>query len=66
MQASLFDLENRYDQLSKLKDPLVELNHVIDWSLFAALLAETTKKPRKSPAGVSSSGSLEFHAVFGT
>jgi len=51
MQASLFDLENRYDQLNKLKDPLVELNYVIDWSLFADLLAETTKKPRKSPAG---------------
>ena len=25
MQSSFFDLENRYDQLSKLKDPLVEL-----------------------------------------
>ena len=26
MQLSFFDLGNRYDQLSKLKDPLVELN----------------------------------------
>lgn len=51
MQLSLFDLSNRYDQLSKLKDPLVELNHVIDWNLFADLLAETTMKPRKSAAG---------------
>ena len=51
MQISLFDLENRYDQLKKLKDPLVELNHVIDWNLFAYPLAETTKKPRKSLAG---------------
>mgnify|MGYP000226976691 CR=1 FL=1 len=51
MQISLFDLENRYAQLNKLKDPLVELNHVIDWDLFADLLAETTKKPRKSSAG---------------
>ncbi|MDP1557699.1 MAG: hypothetical protein Q8L82_02105, partial [Nitrosomonas sp.] len=33
-----FDLGNRYDQLSKLKDPLVELNRVIDWNLFADLL----------------------------
>lgn len=51
MQLGFFDLDNRYDQLSKLKDPLVELNRVIDWNLFADLLAETTTKPRKSAAG---------------
>ena len=42
MQSGFFDLDNRYDQLSKLKDPLVELNQIIDWRLFADLLAETT------------------------
>ncbi|MDP1558931.1 MAG: hypothetical protein Q8K59_11500 [Nitrosomonas sp.] len=31
MQLSFFDPGNRQDQLSKLKDPLVELNRVIDW-----------------------------------
>jgi len=51
MQPGFFDLDNRYDQLSKLKDPLVELNRVVDWNLFADLLAETTAKPRKSAAG---------------
>ena len=51
MQLGFFDLDNRYDQLSRLKDPLVELNRVIDWNLFADLLAETTTKPRKSAAG---------------
>lgn len=51
MQLSFFDLENRYEQLSRLKDPLEELNRMIDWNLFADLLKETTKKPRKSAAG---------------
>jgi len=51
MQLSFFDLGNRYDQLSKLKDLRVELNRVIDWNLFAALLRETTTKARKSAAG---------------
>lgn len=51
MQFGFFDLGNRYDQLSKLKDTLVELNRVIDWNLFADLLAETTTKSRKSAAG---------------
>ena len=51
MQLSFFDLENRYEQLSKLKDPLEELNHMIDWNLFADLLRETITKPRKSAAG---------------
>lgn len=51
MQASFFDLENRYAQLNKLRDALIELNHVIDWNLFADLLSEKAKKPRKSSAG---------------
>ena len=51
MQLGFFDLDNRYAQLSKLNDPLEELNRIIDWNLFADLLAETTTKPRKSGAG---------------
>lgn len=51
MQLSFFDLENRYDQLSKLKDPLEELSRMIDWNLFSDLLKEATIKPRKSAAG---------------
>lgn len=51
MQLGFFVLYNWYGQLSKLKDPLVELNRIIDWNLFADLLAETTAKPRRSTAG---------------
>ena len=29
MQSSFFDLDNRYEQLNKLRDPLVELNRVM-------------------------------------
>lgn len=51
MQSSFFDLDNRYAQLSKLRDPLVELNRVIDWELFRAPLSKIAQKPRKSAAG---------------
>jgi len=51
MQSSFFDLDNRYAQLNKLRDPLVELNRVIDWELFRAPLTKLTEKPRKSAAG---------------
>lgn len=51
MQLGFSDLDNRYAQLSKLNDPLEELNCIIDWNLFADLLAETTTKSRKSEAG---------------
>lgn len=51
MQSSFFDLDNRYAQLNKLRDPLIELNWVIDWELFRAPLSVLTSKPRKSAAG---------------
>ena len=51
MQSSFFDLDNRYAQLNKLRDPLVELNRVIDWELFRAPLSVLSEKPRKSAAG---------------
>lgn len=51
MQSSFFDLDNRYAQLNKLRDPLVELNRVIDWELFRVPLSKLSEKPRKSAAG---------------
>jgi len=51
MQSSFFDLDNRYAQLNKLRDPLVELNEVIDWELFRAPLSTIATVPRKSAAG---------------
>lgn len=51
MQSSFFDLDNRYAQLSKLRDPLIELNRVIDCELFRSTLSKIADKPRKSAAG---------------
>lgn len=51
MQSSFFDLDNRYEQLNKLRDPLLELNLVIDWELFRAPLLKLAEKPRKNAAG---------------
>jgi len=50
MQSSFFDLDNRYAQLSKMRDPLLELNRVIDWALFVTL-STIAEMPSKSAAG---------------
>ena len=39
MQASFFDLDNRYASLSKSRDPLERLDKAIDWEIFRATLA---------------------------
>jgi len=51
MQSSFFDLDNRYAQLIQLRDPMIELNRVIDWELFCSILSTIAEKPRKSAAG---------------
>ena len=51
MQSSFFDLDNRYAQLNKMRDPLIELNRVIDWEIFRFPLLTIAEKPRKSAAG---------------
>ena len=51
MQSNFFDLDNRYAQLSKMRDPLIELNRVIDWELFRSTLSTIAEKPRKSAVG---------------
>jgi transposase, IS5 family len=51
MQLSFFDLENRYNHLSKSGDPLERLNRAIDWELFRSTLEQVDNKERKSGAG---------------
>jgi IS5 family transposase len=51
MQPSFFDLDNRYAQLSKLRDPLERLSAVIDWELFRPIIERMDNKARKSAAG---------------
>jgi IS5 family transposase len=49
MQSNFFDLDNRYAQL--IKDPLVSINQIIDFSMFEPLLLQIDNKARKSKAG---------------
>lgn len=48
--SSFFDLENRYDLLDELGDPLLRLDAVIDWELFREVLKGLDKFERKSVA----------------
>ena len=47
----LFDLDNRYAQLSLAGDPLEQLNAVMDWKIFLPLLEKAFFRERKSEAG---------------
>jgi hypothetical protein len=50
-QPGFFDLMDRANKLTKLGDPLVALNHNINWEAFRSDLATLRQKDRKSSAG---------------
>ena len=50
-QPSFFDEADRLAKLTKLNDPLVELQRYIDFELFRPQLSEVFAKERKSAAG---------------
>jgi len=53
-QMGFFDLSDRYASLDAKKDPLLEINAVVPWEEFRALLEPVWRKPeneRKSNAG---------------
>jgi len=50
-QCNFFDLENRYDLLDEIGDPLLRLDVVIDWELFREVLKGLDKVERRSAAG---------------
>lgn len=51
MQSGFFDLQNRYQKLSELGDPLEVINQVVDWERFRPVLKKALKKSRKNNAG---------------
>ena len=51
MQPGFFDLDERYQQLEKLGDPLPKLAEVVDWEGFRSVLEKVYQKERKSNAG---------------
>src|SRR4030067_892573 len=50
-QPGFFDLAERHDKLTQMRDPLVVLKKEIDWEAFRADLAKMHEKNRKSAAG---------------
>jgi IS5 family transposase len=50
-QLGFFDLSNRYEKLTQMKDPLEKLNTVINWKQFLPLINRAFDKQRKSNAG---------------
>src|SRR6266566_1205116 len=51
LQSGFFDLQNRFNKLDQLGDPLKALNAVIEWSVFEPILAKGLAKEKKSNAG---------------
>ncbi len=43
-ESSLFDKAERLEELHAMGDPLARLDEVIDWSLFAPVLARLPKE----------------------
>ena len=50
-QPGFFDLAERHDKLTQMRDPLVVLKKEVDWEAFRADLAKMHEKDRKSAAG---------------
>ena len=50
-QPGFFDFEQRCDQLSSKRDPLVALDQTIDWELFRPILERVRDKDRKNNSG---------------
>ena len=50
-QPGFFDLDNRYESISKLGDPLEMLGQAIPWETFRPVLSKALGKLKKSNAG---------------
>ena len=50
-QPGFFDLDNRYESISKLGDPLEVLGRAIPWEAFRPVLSKALHKFKKSNAG---------------
>jgi hypothetical protein len=46
MQPGFFDLDNRHQKLDE-KDPLIQLNQLIDWEQFRVSLKPIRSGPKK-------------------
>jgi len=51
MQIGFFDVEKRYKQLNKLKDPLLVLSRLINFEIFRETIEKGLAKERKDNSG---------------
>lgn len=51
MQIGFFDVEKRYKQLDKLKDPLLVLSNLINFEMFRETIEKGLEKERKDNSG---------------
>lgn len=51
MQLGFFDTNKRYEQLNKLKDPLLVLSSLIDFEIFREVIEKGLEKKRKNNSG---------------
>lgn len=51
MQTGLFDIHDRFGKLDKNEDPLLQLDHLINWEQFRPMLEQIRKKKTKSSPG---------------
>ena len=63
-QPGFFDLDERYQSLSKCGDPLEVLDKEIPWQSFRSTLKKAFKKPRKSSAGRKALGPVMMFKVI--
>ena len=59
-QPGFFDLQFRLEDLSKIGDPLIELNKAIEWEKFAAILQAARIKDCMSRGVVGQAGRKPF------
>jgi transposase, IS5 family len=50
-QPGFFDLDNRYESISKLGDRLEALDYAIPWETFRPVLSKALRKFKKFNAG---------------
>lgn len=63
-QFGIFDYSKRLSRIDKAGDPLVELNHVVDWEQFRQIIDLSREKPRKSPAGAKGYDSILLFKIL--
>ena len=63
-QPGFFDLDNRYESISKLGDPLEVLGRAIPWEAFRPVLSKALHKFKKSNAGCKSYDSVFMFKIL--